>query len=79
MEIIGVRYVKMQKSKEELPLKKTLDAVTEAERILDEYLCSFTGEVPIEPNHSFAFLPIALAVFGVMGVAGGAAFFLFNR
>ena len=62
-----------------MPLKKTLDAVTEAERILDEYLRSLTCGVPVEPNKNFAFLPIALVVFGAMGMAGGAAFFLLNR
>ena len=53
-----------------LPLKKIMDPVTEAEKIVEDYVRALRGEAT-NPPHRRSVLPAALVVFGMMALLGG--------
>ena len=59
-------------------LKKVMDPVTEAEKIVEEYVCALRGESEGSARHTSA-LPAFLVIFGVMALLGGTLALFMNR
>lgn len=60
------------------PLKKIIDPVTEAEKIVEDYVRALRGEAEETARRSSA-LPAALVIFGMLALIGSGMALLMHR